>query len=139
MSIALLGNPIVQFCILVVIGTFISRIMLRHKRAGRLIGQIVFFVSLTVLLLYHGIVPYQPSPPENSVPLRTFTAIAKIIWWLNGAWVLIAFVRLFLIFERKPREGRLVQDLVVGIIYLGAILSVVGDVFSVPVSPCRVR
>ncbi|RKD70498.1 mechanosensitive ion channel family protein [Rhizobium sp. WW_1] len=133
MSIALLGNPIVQFCILVVIGTFISRIMLRHKRAGRLIGQIVFFVSLTVLLLYHGIVPYQPSPPENSVPLRTFTAIAKIIWWLNGAWVLIAFVRLFLIFERKPREGRLVQDLVVGIIYLGAILSVVGDVFSVPI------
>ncbi|MFK0161733.1 mechanosensitive ion channel family protein [Rhizobium sp. NPDC090279] len=133
MSIALLGDPIVQFCILVVIGTFVSRIMLRHQRAGRLIGQIVFFASLTVLLLYHGIVPYEPSPPENSVTLRTFTAVAKIVWWLNGAWVLIACVRLFLIFERKPREGRLLQDLIVGIIYLGAILSVVGDVFSVPI------
>lgn len=133
MSIALLGDPIVQFCILVVVGTFVSRIMLRRQRAGRLIGQIIFFVSLTVLLLYHGIVPYEPSPPENSVALRTFTGFAKIVWWINGAWVLIAFVRLFLIFERKPREGRLIQDLVVGIIYLGAILSIVGDVFSVPI------
>lgn len=133
MSIALLGDPIVQFCILVVIGTFISRIMLRHQRAGRLIGQVAFFVSLTVLLLYHGIVPYEPSPPQNSVALRTFTGVAKIVWWVNGAWVLIAFVRLFLIFERKPREGRLLQDLIVGIIYLGAILSIVADVFSVPI------
>ncbi len=133
MTIALLGDPIVQFCILVVVGTFISRVMLRRQRAGRLIGQIVFFVSLTVLLLYHGIVPYEPSPPQVSVALRTFTGFAKIVWWVNGAWVLIAFVRLFLIFERKPREGRLLQDLVVGIIYLGTILSIVGDVFSVPI------
>ncbi|MFS8049166.1 mechanosensitive ion channel family protein [Rhizobium sp. BR 314] len=133
MTLALLGDPIVQFCILVVIGTFVSRIMLRHQRAGRLIGQLIFFASLTVLLLYHGIIPYEPSPPENSVTLRTFTGFAKIIWWINGAWVLIAFVRLFLIFERKPREGRLLQDLIVGIIYLGAILSIVGDVFSVPI------
>jgi len=127
MSIALLADPIVQFCILVVIGTFVSRFLLRHRRAGRLIGQIAFFVSLTALLLYHGIVPYEPSPTQaqDTVTLRVFTGFAKIVWWINGAWVLVAFVRLFLIFERKPREGRLLQDLVVGIIYLGAALSVV--------------
>jgi CRP-like cAMP-binding protein len=39
----------------------------------------------------------------------------------------------FLIFERRPREGRLIQDLVVGLIYLGAALSVVAYVFSAPV------
>ncbi len=133
MSIALLGDPIVQFFILVVVGTFVSRIMLRHQRAGRLIGQIAFFVCLTALLFYHGIVPYEPSPPQDSVTLRTFTGFAKIVWWVNGAWVLIACVRLFLIFERKPREGRLLQDLIVGVIYLGAILSIVGNVFSVPI------
>ena len=133
MFLALLDDPIVQFCILVVVGTFVSRIMLRHQRAGRLIGQAIFFVCLTVLLLYHGIIPYEPSPPQVSVTLRTFTGVAKIIWWVNGAWVLIACVRLFLIFERKPREGRLLQDLIVGVIYLGAILSIVADVFSVPV------
>lgn len=40
---------------------------------------------------------------------------------------------MFLIFERRPREGRLLQDLLVGIIYVGAILSVVANVFSFPV------
>ena len=40
---------------------------------------------------------------------------------------------MFLIFERRPREGRLIQDLVVGLIYLGAGLSVVAYVFSAPV------
>src|SRR6201986_417367 len=41
--------------------------------------------------------------------------------------------RVFLIFERRPREGRLIQDLVVGMIYLGCFLSVVAYVFSAPV------
>jgi small-conductance mechanosensitive channel len=39
----------------------------------------------------------------------------------------------FLIFERRPREGRLIQDLVVGLIYLSCALSVVAYVFSAPV------
>jgi len=43
--------------------------------------------------------------------------MAKIIWWINAAWVLTGFTRVFLIFERGAR-GRLVQDLVVGLIYL---------------------
>src|SRR5262249_35095888 len=59
--------------------------------------------------------------------------IAKIVWWLNVAWALIGFARVFLIFERRPREGRFIQDLVVGIIYLGVVLSVVANVFSLPV------
>ncbi len=53
--------------------------------------------------------------------------------WIGGAMVLVSSVRLFLILERKPREGRLIQDLVVGVIYLGAGLSVIAYVFSVPV------
>jgi small-conductance mechanosensitive channel len=133
MSLALLADPVVQFCVLVVVGTFISRILLRRNRSGRLIGQVAFFAALTALMLYHGIVPYEPSPPQQTMTLRVFTGFAKIVWWVNAAWVLIAFVRLFLIFERIPREGRLLQDLIVGIIYLGAALSVVSDVFGAPV------
>jgi hypothetical protein len=33
---------------------------------------------------------------------------------------------------QQPREGRLMQDLIVGLIYLGAVLSVIAYVFSVP-------
>jgi small-conductance mechanosensitive channel len=59
--------------------------------------------------------------------------LAKIFWWVNAAWVLISFTRIFLIFERRPHESRLMQDVVVGVIYLGAVLSVFAYVFDVPV------
>ncbi|TCR81462.1 mechanosensitive ion channel family protein [Rhizobium sp. BK376] len=127
------ADPIAQFCVLIVAGTLISRLMLRRRQAGRLIGQTAFFIALSVLLLYNGIIPYEPSPVEADIARKIFVGFAKIVWWVNGAWVLVAFVRIFLILERKPREGRLVQDLVVGIIYLGATLSIVSNVFSVPI------
>ena len=36
--------------------------------------------------------------------LRLFTGFAKIVWWINGAWVLVAFVRLFLISNSTAPE-----------------------------------
>jgi small-conductance mechanosensitive channel/CRP-like cAMP-binding protein len=129
----LLADPMVQTGLMAVAGALITRVALRHHPTKRLFGQVTFFAALTGLLLYHGIVPYQATPPGIAALQNVFIGIAKLIWWINAAWVLIAFVRVFLIFERQPREGRLIQDLVVGMIYLGALLSVVANVFSVPV------
>src|SRR5262249_28233816 len=50
-----------------------------------------------------------------------------------GRDLLTSFTRIVLIFERRPHESRLMQDVVVGVIYLGATLSVLAYVFSVPV------
>jgi small-conductance mechanosensitive channel/CRP-like cAMP-binding protein len=47
--------------------------------------------------------------------------------------VLTSSTRIFLIFERRPHESRLMQDVVVGVIYLAAALSVFAYVFNVPV------
>jgi small-conductance mechanosensitive channel/CRP-like cAMP-binding protein len=128
-----IANPIVQFCFVMVVGFVVSRVLLRRYRAWRLVAQIAFFLLLTVVLLHNDIVPYEQSPVESAIALRIFTAFAKIVWWINGAWMLVGFVRVFLIFERKPREGRLLQDLIVGVIYMGAALSVIADVFGVPI------
>ena len=134
MSIStIIANPIIQTGTLAVIGALISRVMLRKRPIWHLAVQVTFFILLTALLLYHGIVPYQAGPPVASVVEQIFIGAAKIVWWLNAAWALIGFTRVFLIFERRPREGRLIQDLVVGIIYLGVVLSVVANVFSLPV------
>ncbi|NNG70025.1 mechanosensitive ion channel [Rhizobium laguerreae] len=128
-----LADPVVQAGTLAVVGAVITRIALRPFPSWKLAGQVFFFAALTVLLLYHDIVPYEVGPAPASTFERVFIALAKVVWWINAAWALIAFVRVFLIFERQPREGRLVQDLVIGLIYLGAILSVVAYVFSFPV------
>jgi small-conductance mechanosensitive channel len=128
-----IGDPFVQTGALAVAGAVVTRVILRKHPTRRLIGQLVFFSALTGLLLYHGIVPYEPGPAEASNLQRVFIGLAKIIWWTNAAWSLISVVRVFLIFERQPREGRLLQDLVVGIIYVGALLSVIAYVFNAPV------
>jgi len=129
----MLRDPIISTGILAVVGAVVTRVLLRNHPTRRLIGQLVFFAALTALLLHHDIVPYEPGPAEASKLQRVFVGLAKVIWWTNAAWSLISVVRVFLIFERQPREGRLLQDLVVGIIYVGAILSVVAYVFNAPV------
>lgn len=131
--LAVIPDPFVQTGVLAAVGAIVTRVLLRRHPKRRLVGQLAFFAALTALLLYHGIVPYEPGPANASIVQRVFLGIAKVIWWTNAAWSLISIVRVFLIFERQPREGRLVQDLVVGIIYGGAILSVVAYVFNAPV------
>jgi CRP-like cAMP-binding protein len=127
------ADPFVQTGLLALVGALLTHVLLRHYPTRRLIVQITFFVALTVLLLHYGIIPYEVAPADTPVFERVFVALSKIIWWTNAAWVLIACVRVFLIFERLPREGRLIQDLLVATIYLGAGLSVVAYVFSAPV------
>ncbi|CCM79423.1 cyclic nucleotide-binding domain-containing protein [Rhizobium mesoamericanum] len=133
MNAALWTDPIVQFLALAVLGLILSRLVLRGHPVWRLIAHITFLIVLTTLLIYNGIEPYAPDTHAGDVSRRIFVGFAKAVWWIGGAMVLISSVRLFLIFERKPREARLLQDLVVGLIYLGTALSVIAYVFSVPV------
>ena len=129
----LAADAFVQTGVLAVLGALSIHVLLRRYPARRLVFQLAFFLALTALLYHHGIVPYEIAPDSTPAYERFFVATAKIIWWINAAWVLTGFTRVFLIFERRPREGRLIQDLVVGVIYLSAALSVVAYVFSAPV------
>jgi len=129
----LIADPFVQTGVVALVGAVITRILLRRYPAWRLVVQLVFFTALTVLLLHYDIIPYEIAPADTPIVERIFVALAKIIWWINGAWLLTGCARVFLTFERRPREGRLVQDLVVGLIYLSAALSIVAYVFSAPV------
>ena len=130
---AIFADPIVQTGALALVGGVATRLIQRNHPRRRFVVQIAFFVALTLLLTSNGIVPYQPGPPNVSALQRFFVGLAKIIWWTSAAWSLISVVRAFLIFESRAREGRLLQDLIVGIIYVGAVLSVVAYVFDAPV------
>src|SRR5215471_7937173 len=127
------ADQFVQTGVLALVGALLTHVLLRHYPTRRLVVQITFFVALTALLLHYGVIPYELAPADTPAFERVFVALSKIIWWTNAAWVLIACVRVFLIFERLPRRGRLIQDLLVGTIYLGAGLSVVAYVFGAPV------
>ncbi|PDT26971.1 mechanosensitive ion channel protein [Rhizobium sp. L9] len=99
----------------------------------RLIIDCVFFLALTALLLWNGIPPYSVEDLGSAVTSRFVHGSLKTIWWLAGAMVLANCARVFLILEHKPREGRLLQDLVIAIIYVSAALCIIAYVFSLPV------
>ncbi|CCV15527.1 mechanosensitive ion channel family protein [Mesorhizobium sp. STM 4661] len=129
----LVADPIVQTGTLAALGTVSTRLALRKRSERQLVGQLALFAALTALLVSQDIVPYAPGPQDTSGLLRFFLGLAKIAWWTSAAWSLISLVRVFVIFEGRVREGRFLQDLVVGIIYVGAVLSVVTYVFNAPV------
>ncbi|MGO7180691.1 mechanosensitive ion channel family protein [Rhizobium brockwellii] len=108
-------------------------IALPKPGARRLVIDCVFFAALTGLLLWNDILPYSVEEVDPGVALRLVHGILKSVWWLAGAMVLANCARVFLILEHKPREGRLLQDLVVAIIYVSAALCIIAYVFSLPV------
>jgi small-conductance mechanosensitive channel/CRP-like cAMP-binding protein len=126
-------DPFVQTGALATAGALVTHVLFRRYPARRLILQFAFFAGLTALLYHHDIVPYVIAPGDTPAFERIFLALAKIIWWVNAAWVLASFTRIFLIFERRLHESRLMQDVVVGVIYLAAALSILAYVFDVPV------
>jgi hypothetical protein len=70
----------------------------------------VFLVLLTLFLLNGGIVPYQ-SLHSTGTPFRDIIAgTLKIAWWLWAAWFLVGLSRSVVVFERRPREAKLVQE-----------------------------
>ncbi|TPJ73682.1 mechanosensitive ion channel [Mesorhizobium sp. B2-5-13] len=99
----------------------------------RLIVQIAFFLTMSVLPLDGAVVPYELTRSGETTARAILFGVAKALWWVHLAWALIGFIRIFLVFEGKPREARLLQDHVVGVVYVGMLLSVLAFVFGVPV------
>ena len=130
--VQLFGNFVFQFSAIVCVYLF-ARAALRTKSTFRLAVNAGFFGLVTWTLLSHGIEPYIPGASGERLPERIVVGIAKTTWWIAGAMVLVSMIRLFLIFERKPHEGKLLQDVLVGIIYLGTALSIVANVFGAPI------
>ncbi|MDX8450042.1 mechanosensitive ion channel family protein [Mesorhizobium captivum] len=114
-------------------GIVVWRLIPRRLSNARLIVQIAFFLAMSVLLLDGAVVPYESTRGYETTREAILIGSAKVLWWVHLAWALIGFVRIYLVIERKPREARLLQDLVVGVVYAGMLLSILAFVFGVPV------
>jgi len=134
MTIAsMMASPVIHAGWVALAGVIVTRALVRRHAVLKLIAQVVFFIALTGILLANDILPYDVDPGRGSAVETVVLGLVKIVWWMNVAWALVAFVRLFLVLEKTPREARLIQDIVVGLIYLGTALSIVAFVFAVPV------
>lgn len=130
---ALFGQPLISLIVVGFAGIIVWFLLSRRRPTTRLVVQILFFAVMTLILVGSGIEPhrFQGYQSEDAEALLVITA--KSLWWIHLAWAVIGFIRLYLVLDGSPREARLLQDLVIGVVYIGMALSVLAFVFGIPI------
>jgi small-conductance mechanosensitive channel/CRP-like cAMP-binding protein len=126
-------DPLVIAFGLMVLGGLTTHFSLKNYPFVRAILRVGFLILLTIVLVSANIVPYQPMRLTGTPFLDAIHAALKVAWWLWAAWFLVGFLRAFVIVEHRPREGKLLQDLLAGLIYLAALFAIVAYVFDLPI------
>jgi small-conductance mechanosensitive channel len=123
----LLVSPLFQIVVLGVAGIVIWHLQGRGRPTARLLVQIAFFAAMTAILFGNGISPLKFEPMREG---GAMLIAAKTLWWVHLAWATIGFVRIYIVLDGRPREARVLQDLIIAVVYLGVSLSVLAFVFD---------
>jgi small-conductance mechanosensitive channel/CRP-like cAMP-binding protein len=130
---AFLASPLVQLNTVGLAGIVVWHLLSQRRPNTRLVVQVAFFVVMTAILVGNGIAPHRFEGYGGWDAGAFLVVSAKLLWWVHLAWAVICFVRIYLVIEGYPREARLLQDLLVGVVYLSMALSVLAFVFGVPI------
>ena len=131
--LATVTDPLLLAGTVIVAGFVGARYGRRRGPLANFIVQLLVFVILTGLLLAGDVTPYRPGITIGSEPRRLVVGALEAIWWLGAAWLAAGFLRAFVVLGRQPRESKLVQDLLAGLIYLVATFAIIAYVFDLPV------
>jgi small-conductance mechanosensitive channel/CRP-like cAMP-binding protein len=126
-------DPLVLILGVFLLGGVVTHFLFKKYPIGRAIVRVIFLILLTIALLHAEIVPYLPLRLTGAPFHDAVHAILKIAWWLLAAWFLVGMLRAVVVFQRSPREGKLLQDLLAGLVYLAAVFAIVAYVFDLPI------
>jgi small-conductance mechanosensitive channel len=132
-AVTALRDPLFVTLLVFCLGVVLAHLLFRRHALAKAIVRVVFLGVLTVVLLHAGVVPYQPLVLTGAPLADAVRAVLKIAWWLWTAWFLVGCLRAFVVTEHRPREGKLIQDLLAGLVYLAALLAIVAYVFDLPI------
>lgn len=128
-----LHDPLVIALMVFALGGLLTHVLLRRQPVGRAVARVILLIALTIIQLRAGIVPFK-ARYESLTPFQVaVSGTLKIAWWLLAAWFLVGVLRAFVVTEHRPREGKLVQDLLAAVIYLAAVFAIIAYVFDLPV------
>ncbi len=126
-------DPLVIILGLFILGGVATYLFFKRHPLGRAVVRVIFLILLTIALLHADIVPYQALALTGSPFRDAVHAILKIAWWFWAAWFFVGVLRAFVVFQRSPREAKLLQDLLAGLIYLAAVFAIITYVFDLPI------
>jgi small-conductance mechanosensitive channel len=130
---AFLASPLVHLDAVGLAGIVVWHLIPSRRANLRLVVQIGFFTVMTAILAGNDIAPHRFEDEGAEAASALLVISAKLLWWVHLSWAIIGFVRIYLVVKGRPREARLLQDLVVGVVYLGTALSILAFVFGVPI------
>lgn len=131
---AQMPDPLAIAGLFLLAGFLISRLTFHSHPAWRFLCQLASFAGFTLMLAIAGVKPSDPTMRVGWSVDYLVISLLKIVWWLSAAWLLSGFSRAILIYKRQPRETILLQDLLSGAIYVGAVLAIVAYVFNIAVN-----
>ncbi|WP_147145683.1 mechanosensitive ion channel family protein [Reyranella soli] len=130
---ALVVSPLWQMNLIGLAGIIVWHLIPSRRSNTRLVVQIAFFAGMTAVLIGNNLMSFEPEAPEALDANSLLVILARLLWWIHLAWAIIGFVRIYLVLERYPHEARLLQEIVVGVVYLGVGLSILTFVFGIPI------
>jgi small-conductance mechanosensitive channel/CRP-like cAMP-binding protein len=111
-----------------------ARYVLEKHPRSYFAAQGTLFVCLTLLLRAYDLIPFEVSTVSPSHPTqRVLGEAVEIVWWLIGAWLVRAFLRLYLRLGSGQRETTLVQEILGALVYLVAIIAILTYVWNLPI------
>jgi small-conductance mechanosensitive channel/CRP-like cAMP-binding protein len=113
-------------------GFLVPFVIARTPLWPRVLAGTIMFAGLSASLPFVVGSPFHPifDPGPGRHLLEQLLEAA---WWIVAGRAVVGFTRLLVVIEHKPRETRLVSDLVSGAIYVCVILATVNFAFGVPV------
>ncbi|WP_158746513.1 mechanosensitive ion channel family protein, partial [Acidisphaera sp. L21] len=111
----------------------VPRLISQWSLWARALWRVAALIVLTVLVQRVLGSPIAPRFQADETGVRLWEQVIEVGWWIIGAQSAIGLTRLFVVFETRPRETRIISDLLAGVIYLVTLLAIVNFVFDVPV------
>ena len=97
------------------------------------IWSLAIFVMLTLLLQQLVGSPLEPNFTKAGPNRAFWERLVEAGWWLLCAQNVIGVVKLFVVLEHRPRETRIISDLLAGAVYIATLLAIVNFAFAVPI------
>jgi small-conductance mechanosensitive channel/CRP-like cAMP-binding protein len=116
----------------------IASLVLSRRRARwplwlRTLAQLALLIVMTLLVRRILGSPLEPQFSRTNVGERFWQQLIEASWWIIAARWASGLTRLFIFLESRPRETRIVSDLLVGVIVVTTILAIINFAFRVPI------
>ena len=111
----------------------VPRLRLRWRVWQRTAWRLATFAVATALVVRDLGSPLRPRFDASAPAFQFWEQGIDAAWWLLAGRLAVGVVRLLVVLENRPRETRIVSDLLAGAVYVATILCIVAFGFAVPI------